>query len=59
MEFCNGGDLNQLLKRHQGRLTESEALRIFKQIVEGMKALRENNMVHRDLKPANILVHEH
>ena len=33
------------------------ALRILYQIILGLSALSENNIVHRDMKPANIFIH--
>ena len=35
-------------------LTESEALVIFRQLLEAFKELNKNNIMHRDLKPDNI-----
>lgn len=55
-ELCNGGDL-ELLKRSKGRLKETEARIIIKQIVEALRVLYKNNIVHRDIKLANVLLH--
>lgn len=61
MEHCNEGSLDVYIrKRCSSRpysLAETEALQIFKQVIEGYKALHEKKIVHRDLKPANILIH--
>ena len=38
------------------RLDQEEALRIFKQIIEGYQYLKSKEIVHRDLKPENILL---
>ena len=54
-EFCKEGDLRNYLSKKRS-LTESEALKIFGQIVEGFKELCKNGIIHRDLKPANILL---
>lgn len=35
---------------------ESEAFLFFKQILNALEFLHENNLVHRDLKPENILI---
>lgn len=37
-------------------LPEDTSLFLMNQLVEGMKALRQNNIVHRDLKLQNILM---
>lgn len=59
LEYCNGGDLKDLLKkRENGRLSEAEAVTYFKQIVEGFKAIYQESVIHRDIKPANILLHD-
>jgi hypothetical protein len=33
MEYCNGGNLDGLLKRNHGRLVECDAIKVFKDIV--------------------------
>ena len=52
-ELCNGGTLQTLLNK-QRKLPESEALKIFKQLLNAFKLLYKYNVVHRDLKPDNI-----
>ena len=56
-EFCNGGTLEQILKK-KGALQENIALAYFRQIVDAFKILNRHNIMHRDLKPENILVHD-
>ena len=58
LEYCRDGDLKMLLKKNNGRLSESEAVQYFRQIVNGFKILYDNSIIHRDIKPANILLHE-
>ena len=55
MEYYNGGDL--LAKILDGKLTEKDSIRYFKQIVKGMIDLWKHNIMHRDLKPQNIMLH--
>ena len=55
-EYCNGRTLEHLLKR-EGKLTESQALKIFRQLLEAFKILNKHNIMHRDLKPDNIFFH--
>jgi serine/threonine protein kinase len=38
-------------------LSEKEAIKYIRDIVEGIKCLYENNIMHRDLKPENIILH--
>jgi tetratricopeptide (TPR) repeat protein len=55
MQFVEGDDLSTLLRR-EGRLPTPRLTRIFRQILEGLRAAHEQGVVHRDLKPQNILV---
>uniref|UniRef100_A0A0G4FUK1 non-specific serine/threonine protein kinase n=1 Tax=Chromera velia CCMP2878 TaxID=1169474 RepID=A0A0G4FUK1_9ALVE len=55
LEFCEGGDLSQVLRRH-GPLSESTAGRFLRQLAQGLRVLHERNFMHRDLKPQNILL---
>ena len=52
MELVDGPTLAELI----GTLSVSEALRLARQIAEGLEAAHEQGIVHRDLKPANIKV---
>jgi serine/threonine-protein kinase ULK/ATG1 len=52
-DYCNGGTLEHKLKQEH-HLTEKEALKIFKQLLEAFKVLNKYNIMHRDLKPDNI-----
>jgi serine/threonine protein kinase len=52
MELVDGPTLAELI----GTLSVPEALRLARQIAEGLEAAHEQGIVHRDLKPANIKV---
>ena len=52
MELVGGLTLAELI----GGLTVDEALRLARQIADGLEAAHEQGIVHRDLKPANIKV---
>ena len=59
MEFADGGDLYQKIteyRKTQRSFEESDIWRIFIQLVKGLKALHELNILHRDLKSANVFL---
>ena len=59
MEYADGGDLYQKIKENrksQILFEESDVWRIFIQLVKGLKALHELNILHRDLKSANVFL---
>jgi serine/threonine protein kinase len=55
-EYCEGGDLMAILKKHKKTepMTEEKSTRIIKEVLAGFKYLTQKAIVHRDLKPANI-----
>jgi serine/threonine protein kinase len=55
MEFVEGETLEHLIRR-SGRVKVKVALEIMAQVVAGLAAIYEQNLVHRDIKPSNILV---
>lgn len=55
MEYVEGMDLGKLI-RSKGRLTEEEALPIFKGILEGLDFAHNEGIIHRDVKPPNIMI---
>lgn len=54
-EYCNSQDLRKQLES-QKVFSESSAVLILSQILQGYKELLQHNIMHRDLKPANILI---
>ncbi|KAK4419022.1 Serine/threonine-protein kinase ATG1c [Sesamum alatum] len=56
LEYCKGGDLSIYIQQSQGRVPEATAKHFMQQLAEGLKVLRENNLIHRDLKPQNLLL---
>ena len=56
-EFCNQGDLSDLLKKKKF-FSEQETIHFLKDIVSGFVEIGINNFLHRDLKLANILLHD-
>ena len=60
MEFADNGDLYQKITEHKKRslfFEESTIWRIFVQLVKGLKALHDLNILHRDLKSANVFLY--
>ncbi len=57
MPFVNGATLGEVLAR-EGRMPVARALALFRQVVSGMRAAHEKDVVHRDLKPANIMIED-
>lgn len=55
MEYVDGESLRERLDR-RGLLPSGEALRLFRSILDGVRAAHDRGVVHRDLKPSNILI---
>ena len=53
MEFLKGQTLDDRLKAEE-KLPLSDALRIGREIAEGLSAAHENGLIHRDIKPGNL-----
>ncbi len=53
MELLRGETLDTRLRR-EGSLPVAEALRIAREVAEGLAAAHEKQLVHRDIKPANV-----
>jgi serine/threonine protein kinase len=56
MEYAPGGELYEYICK--GKMSESEARKIFQQIIFGLEYLHVHQVAHRDLKPENILLDE-
>ncbi len=55
MEYVEGETLHKLLRR-EGTLPVRRAVRLLRQIADGVDAAHELGILHRDLKPANIFI---
>ena len=58
MPYMAGGSLKQQLKKHPSGLPWTDAVRIASQVLQGLAALHDLEIVHRDVKPSNILFDE-
>jgi len=56
-EYCDGGTLQDVLDKDE-MPSQQESLKIMFQIVLGLSAMSDANIVHRDIKPENIFVHK-
>ena len=55
MPYVQGDDLATVLHR-ESKLAVGRALRLARQIADGLQAAHEAGVVHRDLKPPNIMI---
>lgn len=55
MEYVEGETLHKLLRR-EGTLDVKRAVRLLRQIADGVDAAHDAGILHRDLKPANIFI---
>uniref|UniRef100_A0A1I7YYR0 Polo kinase n=1 Tax=Steinernema glaseri TaxID=37863 RepID=A0A1I7YYR0_9BILA len=55
LELCPNGTLNDVIRRRRA-LSEEEARYFIGHVAEGLKFLRDSNIIHRDIKPANLFI---
>ncbi|XP_066548097.1 5'-AMP-activated protein kinase catalytic subunit alpha-2 [Amia ocellicauda] len=55
MEYVSGGELFDYICKN-GRVEDSEACRLFQQIISAVDYCHRHMVVHRDLKPENVLL---
>lgn len=55
LEYVQGGELFDFIISN-GKLSEAEAVKYFKMIINGVSYCHKFNICHRDLKPENILM---
>lgn len=57
MEYCNAGDVEQLIKKQKGTyLEENVVASLFIQVCSALRYLHERRILHRDLKTQNIFL---
>jgi serine/threonine protein kinase len=52
MQYCPGGSLTRL----RGKVSDSDALGVVRDVCEGLRYLHSKNIIHQDIKPDNILI---
>lgn len=52
----NGGDLVTLIRRNNAVFTPEEIQSFMYDLLKGLKALDESDIMHRDIKPENIMI---
>lgn len=59
MDYCEGGDLFQLIQSHKQRgrpIPEGSVLQWFTQVTLAMKYVHDRRILHRDIKSQNVLL---
>ena len=59
MEYCEGGSLRKFMKQNAPVNNIRTVISLLKDMTEGLRALRAQNLIHRDLKPENVLIDQH
>ena len=56
MEYENGMNLQEYIKRHQASLSEKLIKTVFMPLLDGLKLIHSKGMLHLDIKPGNIFL---
>jgi serine/threonine protein kinase len=55
MEFVEGRSLKDVIK-NETKLSPGQAVKCFRQVLEGVKTLHDASIFHQDIKPKNIII---
>ncbi|KAF0553696.1 actin-like ATPase domain-containing protein [Gigaspora margarita] len=58
LQFADGGNLREYLRKNFTKLQWTNKIRIAKEIVHGLMFLHNHNIIHRDLHSKNVLIHQ-
>lgn len=58
MDYEDGVNLQQYIKRHKGNLSETFLTTVFLPLLEGLKTIHQNGLLHLDIKPGNIYLRQ-
>ena len=56
MEYVEGKQLNDYIKKETGPIPEDDLIPLFIKILEAIEYAHSKKLIHRDIKPANILI---
>lgn len=58
MEYYQGTNLDELLAKENGLISEDRAIRIILPIMDGLRQVHSKGFLHRDIKPGNIYLRD-
>ena len=56
MEYVDGKQLDEYIKKISGPIPENELTKLFSQILETIGYAHDEGIIHRDIKPSNIMI---
>lgn len=56
MPYDSGRTMDKVVKLKKSKVTERQIIKIFNQLLAGIKMVHKKNLLHLDVKPSNILI---